>query len=223
MPDAPGTDITRSLADVNRSAQDVLRQLGTILEWPRLQSGQKLDLLSTQISDRELGNLLASLHDLRFLSLAETRVGDAGLAHLQSLTNLQELDLDHTDITDEGLKLLAQLRLAIGDTDFASRYGRAMERFPDDRSIPIAWANILAGLDFHAEASDVVAQARRRFPDDEHSEAGLARPRHSDDHPVRRQLVGCHGDVARCIVGGPFARGRVDRPTEKEVCHGGGE
>jgi CheY-like chemotaxis protein len=91
------------------TAQDVLRLLGTILEWPRLQSGQKLDLLATQISDRELGNLLASLHDLRFLSLAETRVGDAGLAHLQSLTSLQELHLDHTDITDEGLKLLASL------------------------------------------------------------------------------------------------------------------
>ena len=91
------------------TAQDLLRLLGTILEWPRLQSGQKLDLLSTQISDRELGNLLASLHDLRFLSLAETRVGDAGLVHLQSLTSLQELHLDHTDVTDEGLKLLASL------------------------------------------------------------------------------------------------------------------
>ena len=109
LPDEPGTDIAEGLADVNRSAQDVLRLLSTILEWPRLQSGQKLDLLSTQISDRELGNLLASLQDLRFLSLAETRVGDAGLAHLQSLTNLQELHLDHTDITDEGLKLLASL------------------------------------------------------------------------------------------------------------------
>ena len=109
MPGAPGTELTQSLAEVDRSAQDVLRLLGTILEWPRLQTGQKLDLLSTQISDRELGNLLASLHDLRFLSLAETRVGDAGLVHLQSLTSLQELHLDHTEITDEGLKLLSSL------------------------------------------------------------------------------------------------------------------
>ena len=108
-PGEGGTEIARRLADVNRSAQDVLRLLGTILEWPRLQTGQKLDLLSTQISDRELGNLLASLHDLRFLSLAETKVGDAGLVHLQSLTRLQELHLDHTEITDEGLKLLASL------------------------------------------------------------------------------------------------------------------
>jgi CheY-like chemotaxis protein len=108
-PGAPGTGIDQHLADVNRSAQDVLHLLETILEWPRLQTGQKLDLLSTQISDRELGNLLSSLNDLRFLSLAETRVGDAGLVHLQTLTHLQELHLDHSDITDEGLKLLTTL------------------------------------------------------------------------------------------------------------------
>ena len=105
----PDSGIDQRLAEVNSSAQNVLHLLGTILEWPRLQTGQKLDLLSTQISDQELGNLLSSLNDLRFLSLAETRVGDAGLTHLQSLTKLQELHLDHTDITDEGLKLLATL------------------------------------------------------------------------------------------------------------------
>jgi CheY-like chemotaxis protein len=107
--DIPDSDIDQHLAEVNSSAQDVLHLLGTILEWPRLQTGQKLDLLSTQISDQELGNLLSSLNDLRFLSLAETRVGDAGLTHLQSLTKLQELHLDHSDITDEGLKLLTTL------------------------------------------------------------------------------------------------------------------
>ena len=108
-PGAPGTGIDQHLADVNQSARDVLHLLETILEWPRLQTGQKLDLLSTRISDRELGNLLSSLNDLRFLSLAETRVGDAGLIHLQSLTHLQELHLDHSDITDAGLKLLTTL------------------------------------------------------------------------------------------------------------------
>jgi CheY-like chemotaxis protein len=115
-PDTSGSAIGQQLAEVNRSAQDVLQLLETILEWPRLQTGQKLDLLSTRISDRELGNLLASLNDLRFLSLAETRVGDAGLEHLRSLTHLQELHLDHSDITDAGLKLLTGLpRLEILD------------------------------------------------------------------------------------------------------------
>jgi len=106
----PGSGIEEHLANVNRSAQDVLHLLETILEWPRLQTGQKLDLLSTQISDRELGNLLSSLNDLRFLSLAETRVGDAGLVHLQSLHNLQELHLDHSDITDAGLAEVGRLK-----------------------------------------------------------------------------------------------------------------
>lgn len=96
-------------AQPQRTSDDVLRLLGAILEWPRLQSGQKLDLLSTQISDQELAALLASLHDLRFLSLAETKVGDEGIAHLQSLSNLQELHLDHTEVTDEGLKGVAKL------------------------------------------------------------------------------------------------------------------
>jgi CheY-like chemotaxis protein len=105
----PGSGIDEQLANVNRSAEDVLHLLETILEWPRLQTGQKLDLLSTQISDQELGNLLSSLNDLRFLSLSETRVGDAGVVHLQSLHNLQELHLDHSDITDAGLKLLSTL------------------------------------------------------------------------------------------------------------------
>lgn len=103
--DCAGSDETRA----NRSPDDVLRLLGAIMEWPRLQSGQKLDLLSTQISDNELAALLASLDDLRFLSLAETKVGNEGITHLRSLSNLQELHLDHTEITDEGLRDVAEL------------------------------------------------------------------------------------------------------------------
>jgi len=106
---APGGNPGSAPETTGRSSEEVLRLLGTILEWPRLQSGQKLDLLSTQISDRELETLLASLHDLRFLSLAETRVGDAGIAHLQSLSSLQELHLDHTEVTDDGLRGLVSL------------------------------------------------------------------------------------------------------------------
>lgn len=106
---APGGSSGCAPETTARSSEEVLRLLGTILEWPRLQSGQKLDLLSTRISDRELETLLASLHDLRFLSLAETRVGDAGIAHLQSLSSLQELHLDHTEVTDDGLVGLVSL------------------------------------------------------------------------------------------------------------------
>jgi len=109
IPREAGFETASNREDVERSGQEVLRLLGTILEWPRLQAGQKLDLLSTQISDSELKGLLANLHDLRFLSLAETKVGDDGLVHLMAMKNLQELHLDHTEITDEGLRLLASL------------------------------------------------------------------------------------------------------------------
>ncbi len=98
-----------STTGADEDACNAVRLLETILEWPRLQAGQKLDLLSTEINDRELGSLLDSLQDLRFLSLAETKVGDRGLDHLRSLTHLQELHLDHTEITDHGLEKLAAL------------------------------------------------------------------------------------------------------------------
>lgn len=102
--------LNQRLTRVNASAENLLRLLENILEWPRVQLGQKLDLLETEITDRELGYLLGSLDNLRFLSLAETRVTDAGLQHLLSLKGLQELHLDHTAITDQGLAVVAALQ-----------------------------------------------------------------------------------------------------------------
>jgi len=106
---AVGAGAGEQTALAESHTRDVLRLMETILEWPRLQTGQKLDLLATNISDRELGSLLNSLSDLQFLSLAETRVGDEGLQHLLALTELQELHLDHSEITNAGLALLASL------------------------------------------------------------------------------------------------------------------
>jgi CheY-like chemotaxis protein len=102
-------EINARIEGMDRGAQRVLKLLETILEWPRMQAGQKLDLLATRISDVELATLLCSLNDLRFLSLADTRVTDAGLRHLTRLHALQELHLDDTEVTDEGLKTLANL------------------------------------------------------------------------------------------------------------------
>jgi DNA-binding response OmpR family regulator len=99
----------KDASEVNCSGQEILRLMGTILEWPRLQSGQKLDLLATNINNRELGHLLDNLGDLRFLSLAETRIDDEGLQHLLNLSGLEELHLDHTLVTDAGLALLQSL------------------------------------------------------------------------------------------------------------------
>lgn len=101
-----GLGLNRRLDGVNRSAENLMRLLENILEWPRVQLGQKLDLFNTKVTDDDLGYLLRSLDDLRFLSLAETKVSNAGLVHLTRLKRLQELHLDNTGITNEGLSLL---------------------------------------------------------------------------------------------------------------------
>jgi len=102
--------VSQTVDEVNRSAATVLSLLENILEWPRIQAGQKLDLLGMDITDRDLGYLVAALDTLRFLSLARTRITDAGLMHLKGLKDLQELHLDGTAITDQGLVLLADLQ-----------------------------------------------------------------------------------------------------------------
>ena len=73
--------------------------------------------MSTQISDRELENLLTSRHDLRFLSLAETEVGDAGLEHLKPLQRLKEVILWNTPVTREGAEAL---QTALPDCDVST-------------------------------------------------------------------------------------------------------
>ncbi len=103
-------DISRRADVVNRSAETVLGLLENILEWPRVQVGQKLDLLDMEIKDRDLGYLVESLGNLRFLSLAGTRITDAGLEYITALKDLQELHLDGTAITDDGLKQLQRLQ-----------------------------------------------------------------------------------------------------------------
>lgn len=102
-----GLGLGQRLDAVNDSSQNLMRLLENVLEWPRVQLGQKLDLFNTKVSDDDLGYLLSSLDDLRFLSLAQTKVSDRGLVHVTRLKRLQELHLDYTGITNEGLSLLA--------------------------------------------------------------------------------------------------------------------
>jgi len=46
--------------------------------------------------------------DLEFLTLAGTRITDVGLEQLVGMTNLKQLILFKTQITDEGVKKLQQ-------------------------------------------------------------------------------------------------------------------
>ena len=68
-----------------------------------------LNLSETRIGDAGIAHL-ADLESLRFLLLGETQVSDQGLASLASHYELQTLRLDSTAITDRGLVHLKQLQ-----------------------------------------------------------------------------------------------------------------
>lgn len=63
-----------------------------------------------------------------------------------------------------GLTFLAGLKLAAGEADFTAPFREAAARAPQDPNIPATHIETLAGLDYAAEAGEVAAEARRRFP-----------------------------------------------------------
>lgn len=66
----------------------------------------------------------------------------------------------------EGLKFLAQLRLAEGEADFADHFTRAAQRLPQDPNIPAEHARLLASADRYADAAEIIATVRPRFSDE---------------------------------------------------------
>ena len=64
----------------------------------------------------------------------------------------------------EGLRFLAQLRHADGDSDWAGHYALAAMSVQQDPSIPADHATQLAGLGYAAQAAEIAARARERFP-----------------------------------------------------------
>lgn len=97
------------LLSITDSAESVLTLMENLLEWPRVGRGQKLDLYDSPVTDTTLQSLAEGLPELHFLSLADTRVSDAGLAHVARLTGLHELHLDNTPVTDTGVAQLTPL------------------------------------------------------------------------------------------------------------------
>lgn len=120
--------------------------------------------------------------------------------------------VDQAPAWGEGLKFMAQLRLAAGEEDFTSHYSDAANKVPQAPNILNDWITQLAGLDFAAEAAEVAARARKTFPDqpffalleavhtgaagnDEGAEAlfaaldfgGQDRPLHEARHRIRRR------------------------------------
>ncbi|MGB3165444.1 MAG: putative 2OG-Fe(II) oxygenase, partial [Alteraurantiacibacter sp.] len=66
----------------------------------------------------------------------------------------------------DALRLFAQLRLAAGEEDFASHYGKAAQQVPHDVGIRSEWALALHRVERHCEAAEVILEARRDFPQD---------------------------------------------------------
>ena len=67
----------------------------------------------------------------------------------------------------DGLRFLAQLRLAAGERDFAGHLAEASRQLPQEEGIVFLHGELLAGIDRNAEAADIVRSARRRLPDQE--------------------------------------------------------
>ncbi|WP_394270399.1 putative 2OG-Fe(II) oxygenase [Qipengyuania sp.] len=65
----------------------------------------------------------------------------------------------------DGLRLLAELRLAKGDPDFDSHFIAVAGKAPDDPAIPLAHLALLENVERFAAAHDVAARAGRAFPD----------------------------------------------------------
>ena len=63
-------------------------------------------LRNTTVTDAGLKHLVARLSQLQQLDIASTHITDAGLEYLKGLTRLQTLDLDGTQITYAGLEHL---------------------------------------------------------------------------------------------------------------------
>ena len=51
---------------------------------------------------------LKNLVNLKVLRLDDTSINDDGLTHLTVLTNLQELDIKGTDVTDKGFEMFRE-------------------------------------------------------------------------------------------------------------------
>ena len=63
--------------------------------------------LCENVADAGLAHL-NGLTELRELNLRSTKVTDAGLVHLRALTGLRKLDLRHTRVTAAGVRSLQE-------------------------------------------------------------------------------------------------------------------
>jgi len=121
-----------------------------------LQGQTALDLTASWTTDGDLDRV-AGMAKLERLSLAQTRVTDAGLDRLRELQSLRELDLYFAEFfTDDGIAALRGLRklerLNLRGTRVTSRVFETISQLPALRSLDISYTQIDdAGVDLLAE------------------------------------------------------------------------
>lgn len=111
-----------------------------------LQGQAALDLTATWTTDADLSSV-GKMAKLERLSLAQTRVTDAGLERLRELRSLRELDLYFAEFfTDDGvatLRGLAKLeRLNLRGTKVTSRVFEPLSHLTSLRSLDISYSQI---------------------------------------------------------------------------------
>lgn len=74
-----------------------------------------LCLANTQIGDKGLAHL-SGTRSLKYLDLGHTRVSDAGLAQLANLLNLETLLINDTQVTEAGMAKTRRLLPKLDDT-----------------------------------------------------------------------------------------------------------
>ncbi len=104
--DVLGVDYFVSVVDLAFSGTCTDRELGRAGSLSRL---EQLSLARSRISDAGLAHLRGLAH-LSWLNLCDTKITDAGLVHLEGLTTLEGLDLSFTPVTDAGLAHLKGLK-----------------------------------------------------------------------------------------------------------------
>lgn len=100
---------------VDNHGMDVLDKYLNARDWlPRCfqYSVQRVYLDHTAITDEQLANV-ATLRDLRELSLSETGIDGSGLRHLKNMASLVSLNLSNSSINDSSLSHLRALGLTL--------------------------------------------------------------------------------------------------------------
>jgi len=150
----------------NRFGEDPIQETRSGLTFAEMNAGilrdaTVIELDESRVTDEHL-SLLAGYTQVEELRLGGTSVTDAGLAYLRELTTLRQLDLSLTEITDDGLAALLGLTqlhtLWIGGTKVSSAGLKQLAALVGLREIHAANTSITADgvRDFENSRPDCV-------------------------------------------------------------------